>query len=93
VAGDPSLNTAWQDWLSVRNQALAARLIVTSAAARRESRGAHYRRDCPAPSSDPPFSVRVRRGAAGPVVTTAPVALTRATPSAAAAPQTVEVGD
>jgi len=93
VAGDPSLNTAWQDWLSMRNQALAARLIVTSAAARRESRGAHYRRDCPAPSSDPPFSVRVRRGAAGPVVTTAPVALTRATPSAAAAPQTVEVGD
>jgi len=93
VAGDPSLNTAWQDWLSVRNQALAARLIVASAAERRESRGAHYRRDFPAASAEPPFSVRVRRGAAGPVVTTAPVALTRATPAAAAAPQTVEVGE
>jgi hypothetical protein len=40
VAGDPSMNTAWQDWLSVRNQTLAARLIASSAIARRESRGA-----------------------------------------------------
>src|SRR6185503_12327493 len=79
VAGDPSMNTAWQDWLSVRNQALAARLIVVSAAARRESRGAHYRRDFPAPASGPPFTIRVRRGDAGPVVTSAAVALTRAT--------------
>ena len=93
VAGDPSMNTAWQDWLSVRNQTLAARLIVSSAAARRESRGAHYRRDFPAVSGEAPFSIRVRHGEAGPVITTAPVALTRATPAAAAAPQTVEIGD
>jgi succinate dehydrogenase/fumarate reductase flavoprotein subunit len=93
VAGDPSMNTAWQDWLSVRNQTLAARLIVASAAARRESRGAHYRRDFPAPASGPPFTIRVRRGDAGPVVTSAPVALTRATPAGAKAPAMVEIGD
>ena len=93
VAGDPSMNTAWQDWLSVRNQALAARLIASSAAARRESRGAHYRRDFPAPSPEPLFTIRVRRGEDGPVITTAPVVMTRATPAGTAAPQTVETGD
>jgi fumarate reductase flavoprotein subunit len=93
VAGDPSLNTAWQDWLSLRNQVLAARLIAASALARRESRGAHFRRDFPAPAAGPPFSVRVRRGAEGPVVTTASVELTRVVPPAVAAPAAVEVGD
>jgi fumarate reductase flavoprotein subunit len=93
VRGDPALNTAWQDWLGLRNQALAARLIVRSALERRESRGAHFRRDFPAPSTGPIVSVRVRRGAGGPVVTTAPVAFTRAAPAAAAAPHPVEIGD
>ena len=93
VAGDPSLNTAWQDWLSVRNQTLVAKLIVSSAAERRESRGAHYRRDFPAPSAEAPFTIRVRRGEDGPVVTTAPVALTRATPAGVKHPAMVEIGD
>ncbi|HET7342768.1 MAG TPA: FAD-binding protein, partial [Methylomirabilota bacterium] len=93
VAGDPALNTAWQDWLSLRNQALVARLIARSALERRESRGAHFRRDFPATSPAPPLSVRVRRGADGPVVTAAPVAFTRATPAGARVTQTVEIGD
>ena len=93
VAGDPALNTAWQDWLSVRNQTLAARLIARSALERRESRGAHFRRDFPALASGPPSSVRVRRGAAGPAVTTAPVAFTRATPAAGRPAAMVEIGD
>ena len=93
VAGDPSLNTAWQDWLSVSNQALAARLIARSALERRESRGAHYRRDFPAASAEPPFSVRARRGPDGPVISTEPVALTRATPAGTKAPALVEIGD
>jgi succinate dehydrogenase/fumarate reductase flavoprotein subunit len=93
VAGDPSLNTAWQDWLSLRNQVLAARLIVLSALERRESRGAHFRRDFPAPAAGPPVIVRVHRGQGGPVITTAPVAFTRATPAAAASPAMVEIGD
>jgi len=93
VAGDPALNTAWQDWLSVRNQTLAARLIARSALERRESRGAHFRRDFPALASGPPSGVRVRRGAAGPAVTTAPVAFTRATPAAGRPAAMVEIGD
>ena len=93
VPGDPSLNTAWQDWLSLRNQVLAARLIARSALERRESRGAHFRRDFPAPAPGPPVTVRVRRGGEGPAVTTEPVAFTRASPPATAAPAAVEVGD
>jgi succinate dehydrogenase/fumarate reductase flavoprotein subunit len=93
VAGDPALNTAWQDWLSMRNQTVAARLIARSALARRESRGAHYRRDHPAPAAGPPFTVRVRRGDDGPVVATAPVAFTRAMPADATAPHTVQISD
>ena len=93
VGGDPVLNAAWQDWLSLRNQALAARLIAASALERRESRGAHFRRDFPAPASGSPVTVRVRRSADGPAVTTAPVAFTRASPGGAAVPATVEVGD
>ncbi len=93
VTGDPSLNTAWQDWLSLRNQVLAARLIVLSALERRESRGAHFRRDFPAPAAGPPVIVRVHRGDGGPVITTAPVAFTRATPAASASPTMVEIGD
>src|SRR5437660_253924 len=93
VPGDPALNSAWPDWLSVRNQTLAARLIARSALERRESRGAHFRRDFPALASGPPSSVRVRRGAAGPAVTTAPVAFTRATPAAGRPAAMVEIGD
>jgi fumarate reductase flavoprotein subunit len=93
VSGDPALNTAWQDWLSLRNQTVAARLIAASALERCESRGAHFRRDFPAPAAGAPMTVRVRRGAGGPAVTTAPVALTRASPGGAAVPATVEVGD
>jgi len=93
AAADPALNTAWQDWLSLRNQVLAAGLIARSALARRESRGAHFRRDFPAPAAGPPVSVRVRRDGDGPIVTTEPVALTRARPATSTAPQAVEIGE
>jgi fumarate reductase flavoprotein subunit len=93
VGGGLALNTAWQDWLSLRNQALAAELIARSALARRESRGAHFRRDFPRPAAGAPVSVRVRRADAGPAVTTEPVALTRVRPPATAAPSLVEIGD
>jgi len=36
-AGHGSLNTAWQDWLNLDSQLTAARLVVASALARRES--------------------------------------------------------
>jgi succinate dehydrogenase/fumarate reductase flavoprotein subunit len=93
VSGDPALNTAWQDWLSLRNQALAARLIACSALERRESRGAHFRRDFPRSAAGPPVTVRVRRGPDGPQVTTEPVAFTRASPAGVTVPTAVEAGD
>ena len=95
VPGHGALNTAWQDWLNVESQLAAARLIVASALARRESRGAHWRRDFPAPAATPPVSVRVAAGAHGaPRVWTEPVAMTRAQPLAGVPrPVAVEIGD
>jgi succinate dehydrogenase/fumarate reductase flavoprotein subunit len=93
VGGDRVLNAAWQDWVSLRNQAVAARLIVRSALARRESRGAHFRRDFPETTAAPLVSVRVRRDAGGPAVTTEPVAFSRAVPPSPLRPHPVEVGD
>jgi fumarate reductase flavoprotein subunit len=93
VEGGPAFNVAWQDWLNFRSQTTAARLIIASALARRESRGAHYRQDFPAPDRGPLYSVRVRAQDGAPVVWTEPVALTRARPPATAAPVAVETGD
>ena len=94
VPGHGSLNTAWQDWLNLESQLTAARLIVASALARRESRGAHWRRDFPAPAAAPPVSVRVQRRDDGPAVWAEAVAMTRARPAAGAPrPVAVEIGD
>jgi len=94
VPGHGALNTAWQDWLDLDSQLTAARLIIASALARRESRGAHWRRDFPAPVATPPVSVRVQRRDGAPVVWAEPVAMTRARPSAGAPrPVAVEIGD
>jgi succinate dehydrogenase/fumarate reductase flavoprotein subunit len=95
VPGHGALNTAWQDWLNLDSQLTAARLIVASALARRESRGAHWRGDFPSPAPAPPTSVRVVAGADGaPRVWTEPVAMTRAQPPAGAPrPVAVEIGD
>jgi len=77
VAGGPAFNIAWHDWLNLASQAAVARLIALSAAARRESRGAHYRRDCPETDAGAPYVVRVRREGEHPAVEREPVALTR----------------
>jgi succinate dehydrogenase/fumarate reductase flavoprotein subunit len=93
VPGGPQYNLAWQAWLDTRNQALAARLIVRSALERRESRGAHYRRDHPE-QDDAKWLVTVlaaeRDGELR--VWTEPVRLTRARPSSAPRAM-VEIGD
>jgi len=97
AAGVPahrSLNTAWQDWLNLDNQLLVARLIVLSALERRESRGAHFRRDFPVAAAGTPVSVRVQRRGSSPRVWTEAVAFTRARPAAPAPhPVGVEIGD
>jgi succinate dehydrogenase/fumarate reductase flavoprotein subunit len=94
VPGGPAFNLAWQDWLNLGSQIVAARLIAASALARRESRGAHFRRDFPAPADGVPVSIRVQRATGGPVVSTEPVKLTRATPAdGVRASAMVEIGD
>jgi succinate dehydrogenase/fumarate reductase flavoprotein subunit len=94
VPGGAAFNLAWQDWLNLTNQATVAGLIGTSALARTESRGAHYRSDFPAPSTGPLYTVRVRSRAGEASVSMEPVALTRATPSGAARVSSmVEIGD
>jgi len=94
VPGHGSLNTAWQDWLNLDSQLTAAQLVVASALARRESRGAHWRRDFPAPAATAPVSIRVQRRDGAPVVWEEPVAMTRARPrTGAPRPVAVEIGD
>jgi len=94
VPGHGSLNTAWQDWLNLDSQLTAAQLVVASALARRESRGAHWRRDFPAPAATAPVSIRVQRRDGAPVVWEEPVAMTRARPRAGSPrPVAVEIGD
>jgi len=94
VPGGPAFNLAWQDWLNAVNQTAVARLIASSAAARRESRGAHYRRDFPAAAPGPLSSVRVQERGGVPVVWEEPVAFTRTTPDRAGPiASVVEIGD
>jgi fumarate reductase flavoprotein subunit len=94
VPGGAAFNLAWQDWINLTNQAAVARLIIASALARTESRGAHYRNDFPAPSTAPLYTVRVQSRAGETAVWTEPVALTRATPAGGARVSSmVEAGD
>jgi fumarate reductase flavoprotein subunit len=93
VAGGRAFNLAWQDWLNLRSQTTVARLIAASALARRESRGAHWRRDFPVAAPGALFSVRVQRRDGAPAVSAEPVALSRATPPPRTAAMGVEIGD
>ncbi len=47
VAGGKSYNVLWNDWLNLRNLLDVSRIVGSSALRRRESRGAHYRKDFP----------------------------------------------
>ena len=94
VPGGAAFNLAWQDWLNLGNQATVANLIATSALARAESRGAHYRSDFPAPADAPLYTVRIQSRGGECSVWTEPVALTRATPAGATRVSSmVEIGD
>jgi fumarate reductase flavoprotein subunit len=46
--GARGFNLAWAEWLNLDSQLLVSRAIVAAAAAREESRGAHWREDFPA---------------------------------------------
>ena len=47
IVGGSAYNISWNDWLNMRNLLGASEMIGRSALERKESRGAHYRRDFP----------------------------------------------
>jgi len=49
VDGDRTFNVTWHDWLNLESLVAISRVIATSALAREDSRGAHYREDYPEP--------------------------------------------
>jgi succinate dehydrogenase/fumarate reductase flavoprotein subunit len=84
--GPTAMNPTWQEAIDLENQIVAAQCLVSSALARTESRGAHFRRDYPATDDEHWLrSVRVRAGTDGALRTwTVPVELSRRQPSAPA---------
>jgi fumarate reductase flavoprotein subunit len=49
--GNRVYNLTWHDWMNLRNLISVSRVIATAAAAREDSRGAHFREDFPVPSA------------------------------------------
>ena len=49
--GDRAFNLNWHDWLNLRSLIAVSRVIASSALAREDSRGAHFREDHPATGS------------------------------------------
>jgi fumarate reductase flavoprotein subunit len=47
VGGGPAFNLTWHDWMNLQNLVLVSRAIAAAARERRDSRGAHFRRDDP----------------------------------------------
>ncbi len=82
IAGPREANPAWQQALDLESQLTVARLIVESALAREESRGAHFRDDFPERDDERWLrSVVAVRGRDGePALSTRPVELTRLSP-------------
>ena len=52
VADSGRFNMAWQEWLNLKSLLLVSRAITVAAAAREESRGAHFREDFPQTDDD-----------------------------------------
>jgi fumarate reductase flavoprotein subunit len=73
-----AFNLTWHDWLNLKSLVTVSRVIAHAAAARQESRGAHYREDFPhtGPLDASAYtSIRADGG-----VTMKPVAFTRVRP-------------
>ncbi|GAP37483.1 L-aspartate oxidase [Piscinibacter sakaiensis] len=82
VAGDDrAFNLSWHDWLNLKNLIAVSRVIATSALARDDSRGAHFRQDHPA-TGDLPGStyIVVRQQAGALAMQREPVRFTRVAP-------------
>ena len=82
VARERAFNMTWHDWLNLTNLVAVSQVIVRSAQARENSRGAHFRADFPEPGDlDTSTFTRVRADANGAILVQAvPVRFTRVRP-------------
>src|SRR5205823_5164243 len=81
AARERAYNLTWHDWLNLGSLVAVSKAIVRAAAARENSRGAHFRSDFPEPgdlSASAFIRVRERRGALD--VEAVPVRFTRVQP-------------
>ena len=77
AAGGRAYNLAWQHTLDVRNQVSIAELIAYSALERDESRGSHYRDDCPQTGDEDLYNVYIKKEGDAAVIEPDPVPLRR----------------
>jgi fumarate reductase flavoprotein subunit len=79
--GDRAFNLSWHDWMNLKSLIAVSRVIATSALAREDSRGAHFREDFPSTGDLPSSSyiVVTQRGDAL-AITREPVRFTRVAP-------------
>ncbi len=85
VDGDRAYNLAWHDWLNLASLIEVSKVIASSALARENSRGAHFREDHPEPGALAASTYTVARIEGGAIaVSHAPVRFTRLAPPALA---------
>jgi fumarate reductase flavoprotein subunit len=78
---DPAFNLTWHDWLNLDSLIDVSRVIARAAAAREDSRGAHFREDHPAVRDlERSAFTRVRRSGRELALEFAPVDFTRVRP-------------
>jgi succinate dehydrogenase flavoprotein subunit len=81
TGSDRTFNLEWNEAINVTNLIVVGQLVAHSALTRRESRGAHYRSDAPAPNPQWLKRIRVSPGADGAVaVATEPIRFPRMMP-------------
>ena len=72
-----AFNLTWHDWLNLKSLVAVSRAIAAAAAARRDSRGAHFRADFPESGA---LELSAFTSIQGTVVSMKPVAFTRVAP-------------